>query len=124
MASVTIRLSEVSVTSALSSVDLWLPEGSGSHLVSGPVLSDVGVRSGNLPLRMVPSVLKGLLNWCRVITLSNSPMKVGRGVCRGRGVVMEVGSGVETSNGVGKSRIRSTGGSSGPVYTTSIQAGC
>ena len=47
-------------------------------------------------------------------------MKVGQGVCRGLDMVMEVGSGIETSDDVGSSRIRFAGGSSSPVCTTSI----
>ena len=59
-----------------------------------------------------------------MVTLSNSPVKVGMGVRRnlGRGLVTVVGFGVEASGDVGSSRIRSTGCSSGLICTTSIQA--
>ena len=50
-------------------------------------------------------------------------MKVGQGVCRDLGMIMVADSRVETSDGVGSSRIRSAVGSSDPVCTTSIQAG-
>ena len=63
---------EISVTSTPPLVDLLLPEGSGSRLVFGPVLSGVGVKSGNLPLGIVLGVLKGLLNWVGVVILSSS----------------------------------------------------
>ena len=57
-----VALEEVFVTSTPPPLDLPLPEGFGSLLVSGPVLSGVGMMIKNLPLKTVPSVLKGLLN--------------------------------------------------------------
>ena len=53
---------EVSVTSTPPSVDLPLPEAFGSRLVSEPVLSSVGLWSGNLPFGKALGVLKGLLS--------------------------------------------------------------
>ena len=55
-------LEEVSVTSAPSPLVLPLPEGSGSRLVSEPMLSGVGTRIGSLPLGTLSGVLKELLN--------------------------------------------------------------
>ena len=55
-------IEEVFVTSAPPPFNLPLPEGSGSRLISGPVLSGVGMKSGNLLFETVPGVLKGLLN--------------------------------------------------------------
>ena len=116
-------LEEASVTLAPSLLILPLPEGSGSSLVSGPVLSGVGIRIGSLPLETVPSVLKGLLDWYGVVILSSLLMKVGRCVCRSLGMKNVIDSGVEPSGGVGSSRIRSAVGSSGLVCTMSIRAG-
>ena len=66
-------LEEASVASTPSPLVFPLPEGSGSSLVSGPVLSGVDIKTGSLLLGMVPGVLKGLL-----VILSSSLMKEGR----------------------------------------------
>ena len=111
-------LEEASLTLAPSSLVLPLPKGSNSSLVSGPVLSSVGIKTGSLPLKTIPGVLKGLL----VIFLS-SLMKEGQSDVRGLGVKNVTGSGIDPSGGVGRSRIHSAVGSSSFVCTTSIWAG-
>ena len=63
-------LEETFVASTPSLRVLSLSEGSGLSLVSGPVLSGVGIKTGSLPLGMVPGVLKGLM-----VILSSSLMK-------------------------------------------------
>ena len=108
-------LEEASFTSAPSPLVCLLPEGSGLSLVSRLVLAGVGIKTGSLPLGIVPGVLKGLL-----VILSSSLMKEGQS--RGLGVKNETSSGVEPSDGVGSSFIRSAVGSSSPICTTSIQA--
>ena len=107
----------MSVTSAPPSVDLPLPEASGSSHVSGLVLSGVGVKTESLTVGTVPGILKGL----RVI-FSSSLMKEGRS--RGLGVTNVIGSGVEPAGGMGNSFIRSAVGSSGPIYIVSIRTSC
>ena len=109
-------LEEASVASAPSPLVLPLPEGSGSSLVYGPVLSGVGIKTGSLPLGIVHGVLKGLL-----VILSISLMKEGQSVVRGLGVKNVIGFGIDPSGSVGSSRIRSAIGSSDLVCTTSIR---
>ena len=70
------------------SVDLPLPEASGSSCVSGPMLAGVGVETGSLMVEIVLGVLKGLQ-----VILSSSLIKEGR--TRGLGVTNEIGLGVE-----------------------------
>ena len=104
------------VASAPFSTDLTLLDASNLSCVSVPVLKGVGVDTKSRKARIDPEVLKGLwaifYNWLR---------KEGR--TRGFGVATEMGSGVGPEGDVGNSLIRSAVGSSGPVYTVSIQAG-
>ena len=111
-------LEEASITSTPSPFVLPLLKGFGSSLVSGPVLSGVGIKTGSLPLGTVPGVLKGLL-----VILSSSLMKEGQSNVRGLGMKNVTGSGVEPSGSVGSSRIHSAVGSFGHVCTTSIRVG-
>ena len=105
------------VASAPPSANLLLPEASDLSCVSGPVLAGVGVDTGSVMVGIVPGVLKGL--W---VVLSSSLITEGH--TRGLGVTNEIGLGVEPVGGMGSSLIRSTMGSSGPVYVMSIRAGC
>ena len=108
---------EVSVAFAPPSVDLPLPEASGSSHVSAPVLSDVGVKAGSLTVGTFPEVLKGL--W---VIFSSSLMKEGQ--TKGLGVTNMIGSGVEPVGDMDNSLIRSAAGSSYPVCIVSVLRRC
>ena len=94
-----------------------LPDASGSSYVSVPVLTGVGVDTGSRKVGIGSGVLKGL--W---VIFSKWLRKEGR--TRGLGMATEMASGVGPEGGVGNSLIRSAAGSSGPVCTVSIRAGC
>ena len=82
-----------------------------------PVLTEVGVDTESWKVGIDQRVLKGL--W---IIFSSWLRNEGR--TRGLGVATEMGSSVGPVDGVGNSLIRSAAGSSGPVCTVSIRAGC
>ena len=94
-----------------------LPDASGLSCVSVPVLTRVGVDTRSRKAGIGPGVLKGL--W---VIFSNWLRKDGR--TRGLGVATKMGSGVGPKGSVGNSLIHSAAGSSGPVCTVSIRAGC
>ena len=77
----------------------------------------VGVDTGSRKARIGPGVLKGL--W---VIFSSWLRKEGH--TRGLGVATKMGSGVGPEGGVNNSLIRFATGSSGPVCTVSIRAGC
>ena len=104
------------VVSVPLSADLTLPETSGVSCVSVPTLTGVGEDTGSWKLGPCSGILKG------VFTMVSSCLRK-EGRTKDNGVAKEMGSGVGPRGGVGNSLIHSAICSSGPVYTTSIQAG-
>ena len=104
------------VVSVPLSADLTLLETSGISCVSVPTLTGVGEDTGSQKLGPCSGILKG------VFTMVSSCLRK-EGRTKDNGVAKEMGSGVGPGGGVGNSLIRSAICSSGPVCTTSIQAG-